>query len=786
MKHLSLLTAGLGYIPAGLTFGYLLLLPLLPHQVFQEAYQETMFWPFIVTIITLLVSVALTNGLKLNYRKCQFVHFYLQLAADVFYLAAGLVFLLVTDVIPAIYLSACGLGLTLIPGVSYVHIRAPGKWRALYMGLCTFWFIVGIASTATILLSDVQNWQHDAEILETLHTNLAICMMATAVFSILLVAVNEMLQRESIVDYKKPLDFDTDIAHESGKLMSRSERRNLFNNFTSTVTPTTNGGFPKQWNSSSEQIVINPTNTGSNYHVLWVVCMIFTKLQGFIAFYFVLIMFSNGYVMAMFEDLDSAYSTYWFMALGSLIGLICMLFMSPKITFVAMSMLHTIGLILAVAFYSAGFQNLEMGAAYIIFYTFIGASLAIPAINILELSPLNFNESFLAIGTILEIIGIALMQYFVITDSRLLGKDPDSLELLPNFTGIIQGHYIALIVLSVIIQIIVLWHMPNTYKRSLAEINSDLMRMKSYFAFSRTMEPIVNHQVPVNRNFAASVTSDHPEDVEEKQLSTRNGRVAVIYNERSDDSSDRRSSYNDFAEMRHNNRDDPYHQEQLQRQHERNYIISRQSRLQQQTRESPESQRYSNRGGDRISENRYQQRYHPDFDDYPQDRPGSRNSQQPSRYSQAPPLLSRHQYYEQYGQEQRNLPPPVQPKPVAVPPPTQMKPALRRSEISQTVKSEPGYVPRPKLQTQKSEAPAPPPLPPADYLTKSLPRIKPDQKHRDSIHPVLIPRPAKQHEEEVVPGVEYTSNLRPSEFLRQSRYSAAPLFRNSLAGSGMS
>lgn len=95
MQHLSLLTAGWSYIPAGLTFGYLLMLPIPGHETFVRIYAETMYWPFLVAIITLLISVALTNGLKLNYRKCQFVHLYVMLAAMVFYLGAGLVFLLV-------------------------------------------------------------------------------------------------------------------------------------------------------------------------------------------------------------------------------------------------------------------------------------------------------------------------------------------------------------------------------------------------------------------------------------------------------------------------------------------------------------------------------------------------------------------------------------------------------------------------------------------------------------------------------------------------------------------
>ncbi|XP_055622526.1 uncharacterized protein LOC129766092 [Toxorhynchites rutilus septentrionalis] len=798
MQHLSMLTSGWSYIPAGLTFGYLLVLPLQSHVTFGTIFRETQFWPYIVAIITLIISVALTNGLKLNHRKCQFVHLYIQLAAMVFYLVAGLIFLLVEDVIPAIYLAACGLGLTLIPGLSYIHIRAPGRWRSIFMGLCYFWFLVGLASTATILFYQVGQWNYDAWVVSTVHTNVAICLLATASFMIVMVGVNEMLQREAIVDYKKPLDFDTDIAHESGKLMDRRERRNLYSNFTNPTLAAPNGAGTKQWNTSTEQIILGRSSADKNYHRWWVFLMIFTKLQGFIAFYYVFVAFAVTYTIVMFQDQSSGYSVFWFMVFGSLLGILLMFFMSNKFIFLIASVLHTIGLILAVSFYTTSAGSVQMGASLIIFYTFIGTSLVIPAINILELAPLNFNESFLAIGSILELIGIALMQYFVITDVSVIGIDPNLGYPKPNYREIIAGHFIAMILLSVILQVIVLWHMPNTYKKSLAEIHSDLARMTSYFAFGRMTAPPNNHRSTITRAFAESVSSEQPE-IEEKQTGTRNGQAAVRYNDRNDEGSPRRSPPNEFSENRYNrravverersptpDREDPYLQERLQRQHERNYVLSRQQHYHQRARDSPEPQQQIRHMPEREPDNVHPHRYSHEPEPYAHDRPHSSNSQ-PTRYTQPPQLLARQQYYEEYSeyrqqQPRRSTPPirqsPIPPQVEQLPPP----PIIRRPQ-TQTVKSEPGYVSRPRLQTQKSDAPAPPPMPPADYLTKSLPRINPEQKARPGIHPVLVPKPEKP-KEEIVPGVEYSHNLLPSEFLRQSRDSM--FARNSSAVATMS
>lgn len=785
MQHLSILTAGLSYIPAGLTFGYLLLLPLDRHERIQDIYNETMFWPYIVAMMMLIISVALTNGLKLNYRKCQFVHLYVQLAAMIFYVAAGLIFLLTSERVPAIYLSACGMGLTLTPGLSYIHIRAPGRFRSIYMGFCYFCFLVGLAGVATIQLFPGED---PATGEDARHVNVAICLLATACLCVILVAINEMLQREGIVDYKKPLDFDTDIAHESGKLLTRRTGTNLYNNFsTSTPAALANGGVPKQWNSSTEQIIHPGAAVENNFHRLWIFYMMFTKLQGFIAFYWIFVTMALQF--SLFSN--AIYPVFWYMVHGSLLGMAMMFVLSPKMVFLLTSVLHTTGLILGVSFYSAGATEPQMGASFTVFYTCIGASLVIPAINILELSPLNFNESFLAVGFMMEMIAISLMQYFAVNDVSLIGWNVESGYPLENQQDIIMAHFIGMIVLSVILQIIVLWHMPNTFKKSLAEINADLVRMTSYFAFSR-MRPIISEQPIANREFPFDVASDTPE-VEEKHLSTRNGHIATRYNDRSNSISiERQSPFNDFSETRYNHRaverdltptperEDPYLQERLQRQHEMNYILSRQHHLRQQSRESPEPQPYINRDEKRLEISYQQQRYNHDSDNY-SDRPRSSGSQH-QRYNQPPPLLSRQQYYQQYEQErqhspQRKYPPSRESPDSPVPVEPQLPSLMRHPEHSQTIKSEPGFVVRPRLIKQKSEAPAPPPLPPADYLTKSLPRIKPELPKRESIHPVLIPKPIKQ-QEEIVPGVEYAHNLRPSEFLRQSRQSM--FFRDSI------
>lgn len=94
MEQLVQCIVGLSYATAGLVYGYLLVLPLAPDPTVACLYDETLYWPHIIIIVAMIITVLVTNGLKLNNGKTQFVHLYLLLAGAFFSLAAGLVFLL--------------------------------------------------------------------------------------------------------------------------------------------------------------------------------------------------------------------------------------------------------------------------------------------------------------------------------------------------------------------------------------------------------------------------------------------------------------------------------------------------------------------------------------------------------------------------------------------------------------------------------------------------------------------------------------------------------------------
>uniref|UniRef100_A0A182P188 Uncharacterized protein n=1 Tax=Anopheles epiroticus TaxID=199890 RepID=A0A182P188_9DIPT len=731
MDHIAEVAAGTAYIPAGIIYGYLLLLPTADDKLIACLYEETYYWPHIIAIVAMLIGVVLTNGLKLNYRKTQFIHLYLQLTAAVFSLTAGLVFLLVDDVVPAIYLGAIAFGLTLVPGLSFLHIRARASQRAPLMCMCTVWLLAGVASTATIWQLAAVGEQGE----DRLHQNVAIALLAATTLQIVLLGLVELLQREAIVDYRRPLDYDTAMAHDSGRLLSADRRSFAPYAQFGRAAPSLGKAVGPGTGWSTERIVgTGPgSETGCRYRTLWTCYMVGTKLVGLLAFHWVLLVYGMTAGQDVLEQEDAGYLPFWLLVGGALLTTLLALRLAPKTIFVGASVLYVIALVLCVAFFDADLLHPQFGVSQLLYYGLLGAALPLPAIHILELAPLNCNEAALALGTALELLAVALLQYFGTIDGTLFGmvEGPAGGEAVPadDWKGVITAHYITAIVLGVVAAVATLWHMPNTGRKSLAEIETELARMRSYFAFTFRRHPRRVSASPVPPAAATTVLDtppSHPngrlddllgEDAppataHQQQLSARNARFAALYPDPPDPRNGSyrsatshspdgrsRSPYADLDPHQHQHYlahhvDLQQHQQQqeaLRRQHEANYLNAR--LLQRAATASPTG------SGRAVS-------------------PGAHGKQLPP----LPPLGTL------------------------------------------TVKSEPGTLLRPALATQRSVAPAPPPMPPADYLTKSLPRVK---AVRQSRIPPIVPKP-EPPAEVIVPGVEYSHNLVPSQFLRQS------------------
>ena len=286
---------------------------------------------------------------------------------------------------------------------------------------------------------------------------------------IILIAANELFQQENLngYNYAKPLDYDVITSHDNGRLLFLHAKAKVFTEF-------------KLWHSSEEDIIVREESK-KNFHSLWAIYNVFTKLQGFVTFYWIILTNAEMVIPDMFLDQEgtTGYSIFWFIALGSFVGMFSTILVNNRTIYITSSVLQILSLILCTVFmyHSVNdYSRPENGIAHILFFVFAGLGYAIPSINILEVSPLNFNETLLAIGIILETVAISMMQYFA---NLYLQKDEDI--NVDNYAG----YYIGAIVLCAILCTIVVLHMPNFMGYSLTEINNEMRRLNSYTVFTR-------------------------------------------------------------------------------------------------------------------------------------------------------------------------------------------------------------------------------------------------------------------------------------------------------------
>ena len=106
------------------------------------------------------------------------------------------------------------------------------------------------------------------------------------------------------------------------------------------------------------------------------------------------------------------------------------------------------------------------------FFGLMSISAAVPDIAILEMSRLKYNEIFLAVGLIIEVVTVGSFQHFI-----------SSGDLLVNTEERYAWQAIAIIVVLVVTNLIIFLHMPNTKDKSLLQIQNELLKHPNYFKF---------------------------------------------------------------------------------------------------------------------------------------------------------------------------------------------------------------------------------------------------------------------------------------------------------------
>lgn len=288
-------------------------------------------------------------------------------------------------------------------------------------------------------------------------------LVGTSVMFIFLMVVNEIRQRQGLLyNYKDCLDHDNAIANNYCKLFSRNEviiERN----------PTVSSAG--LWKSTENLL----PRSKQNYTNLWTIYLMLPKLHGAVMFHYLLLMFTLHESDSYIDWHYSSGITAWIMAFGAVVGIVCLRFAQSGNVYTTASTVATVAIGVSYAFF--GKENGTITIFLWIYFLAVSVATAIPDLALMEISKIRFSEGAFALGQFVEIVTIAVLQYtqrsaFYWTTN----EDYNEKYFLPTIVSTV----VVLVVTSVLYQL----HMPNTYDKSLLQIQNELLKYKKYFVFT--------------------------------------------------------------------------------------------------------------------------------------------------------------------------------------------------------------------------------------------------------------------------------------------------------------
>jgi len=361
-----------------------------------------------------------------------------------------------------LFISAIAIGVVYIASMSYVNIRSEKNERPMMIALCHGWKLLGFAAVFIInLFATDSDANDDNAVVELFYDIYGYCLLGSSALVILLLLFNEFKQRQGLLyNYRDCLDHDNSIANNYCKLFSKHEVI-----VERSVTVSAAG----MWKSTENLL---PRN--KSYSQLWTAYLLIPKLHGSVLFHYMLMMFTFNVSHSYVANWGSRIAILMMVA-GPILGAIALRFVhSAKIyAFASAAALVSFGVF--IGFYSV--ENTVMSIGLWIFYLSMSLAAAVPDIALLEISKIRFNEGTLAVGHFVEIVTIAVLQS--------LQRDTHSLVSI-NFdytneymTAIAIASIVILLVNNLVYQL----HMPNTFDKSLLQIQNELLKYQKYFVF---------------------------------------------------------------------------------------------------------------------------------------------------------------------------------------------------------------------------------------------------------------------------------------------------------------
>ena len=205
------------------------------------------------------------------------------------------------------------------------------------------------------------------------------------------------------------------------------------------------------------------TKSLHRYFTFMIICC---KCFGVVIFNYDLFMLSNDTTKLITGSTASAFVFLTFMTVGNGFGSFLMRPFRSQLVFIIFGNCIILTLILLCYTYWLG-STTGVGICLWLFYFSCGVIYSITSINILEITNLRYTELAQTIAYTLELSLIAIVQY-----NTIINEDP------LNFNTLLIKSIISISIVVALI-IIVIFHMPNTQKKSHIETRDFILSCRS-------------------------------------------------------------------------------------------------------------------------------------------------------------------------------------------------------------------------------------------------------------------------------------------------------------------
>lgn len=289
-------------------------------------------------------------------------------------------------------------GLTFISGQHYIYLRSKPQDRTFNLSLCHFWYLLGIAISATIIFPLQKNYNFDKEVVKYIGASVTI----TSLVIVILFRINDF---RKIYNYKESLDIDVNRESDSNQIFELKyfEIRN-----------------PDAYVLVENRIAsqkFSPEKRG--YMVLIVM---FIKLRNVILFYYPFIVWFYESINQS-GNVNSLVVLIWLPVIGVTISTILLKKLDTKTIFEVSNIILLCSLLLASAslWKNSGIADDKLLRFSLLFvFAALGFAYSIPDNLVLDTANFLGTEIHMMLSFAVEMIAIGFIQWICITNGFVL------------------------------------------------------------------------------------------------------------------------------------------------------------------------------------------------------------------------------------------------------------------------------------------------------------------------------------------------------------------------------